>query len=62
MPPKRNVEQTSAPNKNIPEKPPRKRAKRENVEKPKLRTPTVIKLKIPVPRKSRKYRNICTGM
>ncbi|XP_026333108.1 uncharacterized protein LOC113240102 [Hyposmocoma kahamanoa] len=52
MPPKRNVEQTSAPNKNILEKPPRKRAKREKVEKPKLRTPTVIKLKIPVPRKS----------
>lgn len=55
MAPKRNVEQTSAPVKNVPEKPPRKRARREKVEKSKLKTPTIIKLKIPSARKSRKY-------
>lgn len=62
MPRKKSTEQTSAPIKNVPEKPPRKIVKKGKVEKPKLKSPTVIKLRIPIRKKSRKYRFICTGL
>lgn len=55
MAPKKNIKQTSAPVKSVPEKSPRKRAAEEKVETPKVKTATVIKLKIPYARKSRKY-------
>lgn len=54
MAPKKNVEQTSALDKNVLSKPPKKRARKEKAEKPNLKTPIILKMKIPAPRKSRK--------